>query len=306
MKYETGMLVRHPAKPEWQLGKVLAASGQDLFIYFKGDHEQEYRRFRPQDVSLEIVPEQPDPVLDNLPPFKDQAFQDNTKWVSIEDGITKFSRLFPLGFEDPDYLGGTSLEKTEIGERNYKLAAHDYYMETLGHGQGEDLLAKQDIGTLNQHVRELLGKKINIVDQRFETPPFFDALDMNEQATAEYYRALFEFIATRMPDEQHFSALADAMSDLPTRDSGQKIAKWTLLTAIPFVADYTHFMYLKPKPTKECAARLRFEIQYSPELRWISYRKLLDMSNMLLERLRPLGARDYIDVQSFIYIISEY
>src|SRR5262249_27102841 len=58
--------------------------------------------------------------------------------------------------------------------------------------------------------------------------------------------------------------------------------------------------------TKECAERLRFEIQYSAQLRWITYRKILDMAELLLDRLRTLGARDFIDVQSFMWIIARY
>ena len=65
-------------------------------------------------------------------------------------------------------------------------------------------------------------------------------------------------------------------------------------------------MFLKPKVTNECADRLRFNLQYSANLRWLTYRKLVEMSDWLLERLRPLGARDYIDVQSFIWVIAKY
>jgi hypothetical protein len=63
-------------------------------------------------------------------------------------------------------------------------------------------------------------------------------------------------------------------------------------------------MYLKPEVTQECAARMMFDLQYSTELVPAPYLPLLEMSRSLLDQLRPLGARDFLDVQSFIWIIG--
>ena len=65
-------------------------------------------------------------------------------------------------------------------------------------------------------------------------------------------------------------------------------------------------MFLKPQPTKDCADRLRFDLQYSADLRWITYNQLLLLSDTLLSLLRPYGARDYIDVQSFMWVVAKY
>jgi hypothetical protein len=32
----------------------------------------------------------------------------------------------------------------------------------------------------------------------------------------------------------------------------------------------------------------------------------MQLADHLLERLRPLGAQDYIDVQSFIWVVAKY
>jgi len=63
-------------------------------------------------------------------------------------------------------------------------------------------------------------------------------------------------------------------------------------------------MFLKPEVTQDCAARLIFELNYRPQLNWLTYAKLLEMSRYLLQVLRPLGARDFIDIQSFIWLIG--
>jgi hypothetical protein len=76
-----------------------------------------------------------------------------------------------------------------------------------------------------------------------------------------------------------------------------------VLTVLPFLARPDLFMYLKPEPTVGCALRLRFDLHYDPSLQWVTYNQLMTLSNLLLEKLRPLGARDYIDVQSFLSLI---
>ena len=63
-------------------------------------------------------------------------------------------------------------------------------------------------------------------------------------------------------------------------------------------------MFLKPTVTQDCAVGLMFDLQYSPELNWLTYAKLMEMSTFLLEYLRPYGARDFIDVQSFVWLVG--
>jgi len=50
--------------------------------------------------------------------------------------------------------------------------------------------------------------------------------------------------------------------------------------------------------------RLNFGLNYRSELNWLTYKSLLTMSELLLTRLRPHGARDFMDVQSFIWLIG--
>lgn len=77
-------------------------------------------------------------------------------------------------------------------------------------------------------------------------------------------------------------------------------------TLLPYLADPTRFMFLKPEPTKECAARLRFDLKYDSSLERETYARLMILSDQLLKRLHPLGARDFIDVQSFMWVVSKY
>jgi hypothetical protein len=63
-------------------------------------------------------------------------------------------------------------------------------------------------------------------------------------------------------------------------------------------------MLLKPEMTKVCAERLTYDVLYSSQLNWSTYERLLDMSQILLEKLRRYGAVDFIDVQSFMWLTA--
>jgi hypothetical protein len=63
-------------------------------------------------------------------------------------------------------------------------------------------------------------------------------------------------------------------------------------------------MLLRPRFICEAAQRLGFDLRYNPEPTWASYAALLQSTDQLLEKLRPLGARDYIDVESFMHVVT--
>ncbi len=94
------------------------------------------------------------------------------------------------------------------------------------------------------------------------------------------------------------------MTNLPSQEGDTSPAKWTVATLPPFLAKLSEFMFLKPEVTQDCAARLMFDLQDSTQLNWTTYAKLLEMSDHLLDVLRQYGARDDIDVQSFIWLIG--
>jgi hypothetical protein len=60
-----------------------------------------------------------------------------------------------------------------------------------------------------------------------------------------------------------------------------------------------------PKSLSAEGERLHVDLRYDSRPNWTTYERLLRMSQILLDRLRPLGARDWIDVQSFIYVVRD-
>jgi hypothetical protein len=295
-----GVLVRHPGKPEWGLGKVLEAGPTKIKVYFKDNAKADFTTISLSHVTLEVMEDTPDPVLDNLPPFLGDRFDVKAPRVAIQDVEERFRQIFPLGFNDPKYLG-----KGEHGERDYKWVAHEKYAEALGGGQGEELLAAGKIDELSERTHDVVSKKLNLLSP-YEVMAFRDGLAADPSVTQRFFSALLEFIAAGIPREELFAPLAEALLALPVEEGKARVATWPVLTILPFLAAPDCFMFLKPVPTKEAAERRRFNLQYSSDLRWITYQKLMEMSEDLLEQLRPLGARDYIDVQSFIWVIAKY
>ena len=293
-----GFLVRHPAKPEWGLGKVLALQGDNATIFFRDD-ATDHRTILLSLVELIVADEQSDPMLDKLPPFVDGAFVTKTKKVTIQDGIEKLKKEYPSGFVDSQYLGETT------GERNYKLRAHKRYLDAFGDGKGEALLAAGDLEALRKLAQSVTTKDQMNLLSIYEAMALREGLNASDEAATEYFRALFAFVEGG-PSQQPFNSLSSAVANLPSEQGRARVATWPVLTLLPFLADPTRFMFLKPEPTRACADRLRFDLLYDPALRWSTYERLMTMGEILLEELKPLGARDFIDVQSFMWVIQKY
>jgi hypothetical protein len=299
--YQVGSLVIHPKKPEWGPGRILHVEGTKVTVYFRdapGEHpEDAVSKIDTRVISLPNAASQSDPVLDNLPPYANGRFPRTLRRrVTLDEGIDKFRSHCPLFFEDPAYIG--DLHK---GERTYKWAAHDLFERELGGGRLEQFLHDGHLDEVRKHALAVEGR-LNVVN-RFEKSAFRDGLK-DDDAAKRYFEALAQILALPTVERASFQRYLDAVASLPSDEGKTSPVKWTVATILPFLAKPTQFMFLKPEVTQDCAARLMFDIQYSPEPNWTTYAKVLEMSEFLLDALRPYGARDFIDVQSFIWLIG--
>src|SRR6266404_1917657 len=295
INYEVGLLVVHPRKTEWGLGRILQIDGSKITVYFRdllGDSPDAAKRILDtRFVSLDRALNQSDYLLDNLPPYIDGKFQRPLKKrITLEEGIEQFRRHFPLLFDDPDYIDALC---ANVGERTYKCAAHEQFQQTLGVDEFERLLRTDMIEELRRRALAVEGR-INLLAV-FEKAAFRDGL-RNDAAAKKYFEALLRILKAPDIDPGFFETYLDTVASLPAEGGKTSPAKWTVATVLPFIAQPKRFMFLKPVVTQDCAARLTFELNYRPELNWMTYAKLLEMSQYLLDVLRPHGARDFIDV----------
>jgi hypothetical protein len=118
------------------------------------------------------------------------------------------------------------------------------------------------------------------------------------------------FIA--VPDAAKFEALASVLEHLPGSSHNSRIGKWPFFTWLPFLADPTRHMMIRPSIASGFASILPFEIGYRSELNYEMYRLVVLMSERLRAKLMDtelnLGRRelDMIDMQSFMWVVQRH
>jgi len=295
-----GALVLNTRVESWGPGKVLTCSGNTATVHFRDLPSGDNRRKLGLSF-LALMSIQSDPVLDLVDltklgtiPGKGRRTKSRPRnnVGSLEQAIEFFLQKYPMGFEDADYLKA---------ERNYKWASHERWRTTLGAGEGERLLAAGDVGEVCRRLAAVEGPTKFL--HRVEKIALHEAL--NELAAMRpYLDALFALVEEATPSEGCFTAYANALELFPSR--GQtNVFRWTAACVFPAMARPDTHLFVKPQCTRHCAARLGLELQYEPQPKWLTYRYLLDLAARLLETLQPRGARDLIDVQSFIWVTRD-
>jgi hypothetical protein len=218
------------------------------------------------------------------------------QWLSHADASARFLEVFPKGFADPSY--GDATDKRDRVARWRR--AHDVYAETLGNGEGERLLAAGDVGGVVERALRV-ERTVRPLHKDAEKVSFDDTLKDLEAARG-YFAALFALLAAKAPEQSRFEALAATTAALAPGAAQE--ARWPLVTLLPFVARPDLHMLLRPRFACEVGHRLGLELAFEPQPNWSTYSALLRSAELLLERLRPLGARDHVDVEAFMYVVT--
>ncbi len=290
---ENGMLVQHTSLG---LGKIVALEEKAVHVFFATSDARFATKLRlPIALPLLTPSASSNAWLSGLSGFafdaKSGRYGLADTWLSHSDAVTRFLESFPQGFADPKYVGDGK-ERASRWRR-----AHDAFVETLGRGEGERLLAAGDVGGLveralriERHVRPLLKDA--------DKSALENGL-ANAEGARGFFAALFDLLAASSPDQSRFEALAAAVAALPP--GGERESGWSVVTLLPFVARPDLHMLLRPTFACEVAQRLGLELAYDGAPNWSTYAALLRSAELLLEKLRPLGAVDHIDVEAFMH-----
>lgn len=279
MKFFQGERVRHPNRPDWDIGQVLAdSSGENVRVFFVGVGE---KNLKPKVVNLLKVQgsEASHPLLDNLIIVR---IDKGAKYRSLALLKDFFLKEFPQGFHDEKYFHD---------ERDYKVEAHEAMNELLGEDIFRGLLSSGEF-------EEICGRALTVANKTnliFPNEKMSLRDGMREASSQQLFaESLFGLLYDDGELEGRFESFADCLAEL-------KAAKWTTLTYFPFIAAPSVHMFLKPEVTQKAAEVCRFELNYRSELNWLTYSKLLEFSRYLFDRLSDLRPRDMIDIQSFIW-----
>ncbi len=288
-----GMLVEHP---KWGLGKIVHLTAPHLYVVFRDLSDRKAKRFTRGNNPLVPRPGLRDPILDNLPPlvFEGSDLVLPVERLPVSQAIEAFRVRFPLGFQDPAYLGDRT-----TGERNYKVAAHEAWVELLGGEKLRELLDAGEIEAVRERAKRVLGM-INLLSQ-YELMALLDGL-ADDSAASRFFDMLERLLRAEGDLEPAFQAFLDACEALPRKKG--RVFSWPVVTVLPFLALPQAHMLLKPEMTKAAALRLGFDLQYDPTPNWRTYSRLLELARIYFEELASLAPRDRIDVQSFLFVAA--
>ncbi len=303
---EIGSIVTNTRQPGWGPGRVFSFSGECVLVGFR-DRPLDDRFVRVTPRCLELANVQSDPVLEGLsvrfdshcrvvstPRVRRREDRDGRTpaALSYEQAFEHFLKVYPGGFADAGYLEA---------ERAWKWAKHIEWNELF---PGDTLrhLAQTDPAEGGRRlVKVVQTERAPLLTPRFELVALKDGL--SGDASRRYLMALADYLESEAGSHGPFDDLREALTSLPTERSAGRIGTWPILTVVPFLAQPDRHMFLKPTPACEAARQLGYDLLYSSRLRWETYRRLLDLAAHLFAFLRPQGARDYIDVQSFLWVL---
>jgi hypothetical protein len=283
LQFKKGDRVKHPKKPEWGLGEVLGdSSGEKVHVFFTEAREVTLSL---KHVSLILVTGEAarHPGLDRP---RVSARKKRKEYKNLELLKDKFLAQFPGGF-----LGSKYAE----GERNYKDAAHQAMIQSLNQSSYAELLSSGEHSEICKRAL-YVANKTNLIFPN-EKMKLKDGLESPEHQR-EFAEKLFNLLYDKERLEECFNEFADCLMKMGAD-------KWTVATYHLFIARPDTHMFLKPTVTQDAADVCAFELNYRPDLNWLTYKRLLEFSNHLLDQLADLRPKDMIDVQSFIWCIAQ-
>lgn len=276
--------LRHKSMQDWGLGKVLDVTPNgNIRVFFVNVGE---KTFKPNLDLLEKVSE-PHPMLDNPNLAKRDA---KKKYVSLDMASKAFLREYPNGFSDEKYL---------FDERNYKISAHNLMVSCLDQKSYQELLNNSDFGEICHRTKQVMSKlKDAPLLSTFELIKLGDTLksDKNKELFA---KNLFELLYAPSPIQQRFEIFVSCLNQI-------NIANWPAATIFQYLMFPDQYVFLKPETTKKAADLAEFELNYKPEVNWLTYKCLLEFAKYIKDELNAMGLnpRDMIDVQSFMWCIQ--
>jgi Protein of unknown function (DUF3553) len=299
-KFKAGDRIRNAKSPEWGLGEVLADEYEgkvDVFFEDKGvvklqlEDAKIIRVFgedAESDFLVALITKYKAGQGKRLPLGKQKP-----GFIPFPKAVQNFLSYFPNGFMDPKYLeGGNS-------ERAYKLSASKSMREALGRDIFSDLLGQGKFEDICDRAKSVVNKT-NLIDSH-EKMALADGL-ATEEHQKRFAESLWALLYSSDQIQPRFKQFADTLVEI-------NAAKWPIATYFLFITFPDDHMFLKPEVTKNAANVLGTEINYRPELNWLTYSLVLKLAKEVRDKLvkdgRPmLAPRDMIDVQSFIWVTA--
>ncbi len=293
-----GACVRHLRCPDWGLGIVLSVrAGEKVDVYFELHPSRGFVTLKTDPTMLRVSKAAPTPALveyreslgrTSARRLKGRKAPPAPPKIAQEEAVRRFLERFPKGFRDRDYLAT---------ERDYKVAAHEIFLNGLPPGDRARLFRRGEIANLVDRFQSI-ESRTNLLYPTEKARLRGGLKDY--KAAVRFIGALFALLDAPTVTEGIFEAYARAVEALPA--PGGRVDTWPVATILPFLAQPNRHMFLKPLVTKAAAHRVGVDLFYKSEINWRTYGQLLNLGAELKQRLAPYGCRDMVDVPSFIWL----
>ncbi len=190
-----------------------------------------------------------------------------------------------------DRYGSFESERYLQDERNYKVRLAEHVHDTLDKQQLERLIASDSFTEAARLIRRTYQRAENNLLNSWDRLPLEDAPD--EELTRTLYALLY--------GTETFAERFAAWVALLSRKAPNC---WPSATFFLMLADPQQHIFVKPIPFRTLLVRLRPDLPWTTRPTAGAYEQLQQLSQELYEQLRPLGARDMIDVQSFVWSVQ--
>ena len=213
--------------------------------------------------------------------------------TTFQKAVENFRSYFPLGFQDPAYISGPR------SEREYKLRAHELLIKTLSANDFSQLLADRKYKEICDRAKAVINKT-NLIHQ-YEKIWLANGL-VKDSAQESFAVSLGALLYGDQSPQARFEQFSSMLYEI-------NAAKWPIATYFQFLADPGTQIFLKPAVTKSAGEVLGIDINYKPEVNWLTYSQVLRLgeairSKLIKEGQDDLVPRDMIDVQSFIWVTA--
>jgi len=202
----------------------------------------------------------------------------------------KFLYYFPKGFSDVKYYSW---------ERGYKWEAHLAWERDLNKEEYLKLLSKKEYTEIALRAVRL-ETKTNLLFS-FEKMALRDAVKSLEGAKA-FSEGLYEYVYGKNSFQKRFVNFSEALNSLPRKQT--RVRTWPLQTVFGFIANPKEHIFLKPRVTQIAAKKYEFNFVYQSKPNWETYKSLLDFAEQIRKDTTDLNPKDYIDLQSFIWVMG--
>jgi Protein of unknown function (DUF3553) len=296
-----GDRLRHATKTEWGVGEVLEDElGRQVQVFFEDVGAKSFDAEHAKFVKLSGEDSQSDYLTALVAHYRAElakpvarGTKPKPSFMSFGKAVENFLSYFPNGFRDPAYIDGPH------NERAYKLVAHRLMAELLGPTPFARLLAERQYAEIADRAKKVVGRTnlISPYEKIWLSNSLVAASSQNRFADS-----LYAMLYGTGDPEARFTAYAETLGAIGA-------AKWPVATYFPFMALPNEHMFLKPVVTQEAAQVLGQEVNYRPELNWLTYRQVLALAlrirtELMKDGRTDLEPRDMIDVQSFIWVTA--